>query len=232
MIKLIRSTGIRYLKRLRQVLCQTSITFVLVALLCLSLGIGLAGTYKLSTDLIDKQAGSYAQTVIQNLEETQSMYSQKIVQTLSSIAGVTVSANYHQIAGGIPIPTTYMIELSQQLSQQPNGPKFSIFSDYPFPDRAGGPQDNFQTDALSYLRQNPTETFNRKERIDSRMVFRYAKAIRMKASCVACHNNLSNSPKKDWKVGDVRGVIEVTQPLDSILSVLKENLRQLYTLDV
>ena len=37
----------------------------------------------------------------------------------------------------------------------------------------------------------------------------------MAQACVACHNAHPESPKRDWKVGDVRGMQEVTitQPI-------------------
>ena len=37
----------------------------------------------------------------------------------------------------------------------------------------------------------------------------------MGQACVACHNTHPESPKRDWKVGDVRGIQEVTitQPI-------------------
>ena len=37
----------------------------------------------------------------------------------------------------------------------------------------------------------------------------------MGAACVNCHNTHPESPKRDWKVGDVRGIQEVTitQPI-------------------
>jgi len=37
----------------------------------------------------------------------------------------------------------------------------------------------------------------------------------MGAACVACHNSHPESPKRDWIVGDVRGIQEITisQPI-------------------
>ena len=37
----------------------------------------------------------------------------------------------------------------------------------------------------------------------------------MGKACVDCHNSHPESPKRDWKVGDVRGIQEVTitQPI-------------------
>src|SRR5438046_10334703 len=42
----------------------------------------------------------------------------------------------------------------------------------------------------------------------------YAQARVMERSCVQCHSAHDQSPRKDWKVGDVRGVLEIIRPLD------------------
>jgi class 3 adenylate cyclase len=39
---------------------------------------------------------------------------------------------------------------------------------------------------------------------------RHVTPIIMEGSCVACHNTHPDNPKRDWKVGDVRGIQEVT----------------------
>ena len=49
--------------------------------------------------------------------------------------------------------------------------------------------------------------------IDGEPVVRYAQARIMKQSCVDCHNTHPLSTRKDWKVGDVRGVLEIIRPL-------------------
>jgi hypothetical protein len=35
-----------------------------------------------------------------------------------------------------------------------------------------------------------------------------------KQACVDCHNNREDSPKRNWELGDVRGVLEIIRPLD------------------
>lgn len=44
-------------------------------------------------------------------------------------------------------------------------------------------------------------------------VLRFAQADRMLPTCVACHNHYPGSPRTDWKVGDVRGALEVGLPV-------------------
>ena len=64
------------------------------------------------------------------------------------------------------------------------------------------------------LRQsNGQETVHDFTEIDGEPVVRYAQARIMKQSCVDCHNTHPLSNRKDWKVGDVRGVLEIIRPL-------------------
>ncbi len=54
---------------------------------------------------------------------------------------------------------------------------------------------------------------------------RYATARVMKADCIGCHNQDSNSTKRDWRVGDVAGVLEIIRPLDRDIARTHEGLR-------
>src|ERR1700761_2103093 len=44
---------------------------------------------------------------------------------------------------------------------------------------------------------------------------RLIQPMMMESACVNCHNSHPESPKRDWKVGDVRGIQEVaiSQPI-------------------
>src|SRR4029077_6538125 len=89
------------------------------------------------------------------------------------------------------------------------------YSDYPFPWRKdGGAHDDFEREALRRLRDsNGRETGHDFTEIDGEPVVRYAQARIMKQSCVDCHNTHPSSTRKGWKVGDVRGVLEIIRPL-------------------
>ena len=45
----------------------------------------------------------------------------------------------------------------------------------------------------------------------------------MESACVNCHNSHPESPKRDWKIGDVRGIQEVSiaQPLGANIFAFK-----------
>jgi adenylate cyclase len=56
-------------------------------------------------------------------------------------------------------------------------------------------------------------------------VVRYAQARVMERSCVECHSTHDQSPRKDWQVGDVRGVLEIIRPLDKDEARVSKGLR-------
>jgi class 3 adenylate cyclase len=143
-------------------------------------------------------------------------YGTKIVERVLAHHGATqVLPNYEEVPGAIPIPATLSIELGRVIGEQQSNIVYRFVSDYPFKNRAVHPLDEFEKNSLIALRQNPNQ-----EPIDvSWSLFenrvRHITPILMGASCVSCHNTHPDSPKRDWKVGDVRGIQEVTitQPI-------------------
>ncbi len=120
--------------------------------------------------------------------------------------------------GSIPFPATFSIELADALTDPEAGVTTRLYSDFPFTFRKdGGPRDEFEGLALTKMRfaEDKEEPIISFEEVNGRRSLRYGRAIVMKQSCVDCHNVHPASPKKDWKVGDVRGVRMVTLPLDA-----------------
>ena len=206
------------------------IALILVLLLCIGTGVALSGTFELSADVVDTQALQHARVSVHTVKEAWFLYSQAVVGRLDQLDSVTASPEYHQISGGIPVPATYTIELGERVSATGNGLSFRLISDYPFPNSqvSGGPQNVFEQEALDYLKQNPDQFFYRKDKVEDQLLFRYAEAIPMKASCIDCHNTWPGSPKTDWQIGDVRGILAITQPIDVFVSQAQEGLRSIW----
>jgi class 3 adenylate cyclase len=203
-------------------------TILLLAVLFLAGLIGaLYNMSRLSSDLIQSQAIQSSALYAQAIKEARTLYSGNAVTRAKSIPGISVTHNYLSTPGAIPLPATYLIELSKSISQQNPGMSVRLFSDLPFPWRQdeGGARDEFEQAALAYLRQHPKEQFVRVENFQGRPSLRYAEADVMKPSCVECHNTHPDSPKGDWKVGDVRGVLEITRPLDSFIAQTRSGLQ-------
>jgi len=65
---------------------------------------------------------------------------------------------------------------------------------------------------------------------EGRPALRYVVAWVMKESCLSCHNKGEGSPKSGWKVGDVRGALEIIRPLDRDADRARAGLRGTFVL--
>jgi adenylate cyclase len=175
---------------------------------------------QLSEDLLSHQASDMNSLIT----SVRSYYAKNVVaRVLSSPGSTQVVHNYQDIPGAIPIPATLSLELGKVINEQQHNITYRFVSDYPFRGRAPHELDQFEQNALAALRQNPQQhpTEVTWSLFTDRV--RYVVPIIMAEACVACHNKHPDSPKRDWKVGDVRGIQEIviSQPIATNLLSFK-----------
>ncbi|MEP2532781.1 adenylate/guanylate cyclase domain-containing protein [Shimia sp.] len=152
------------------------------------------------------------------LNSVRSYYSANVVARVLGSDDETVALHdYRTVDGAIPIPATLSIELGEAISEQNRGLAYRFVSDHPFSNREDYELTAFETDALKIFRD---ETDTRDMLIDEiGNIFDHqmflATPVRMAQTCVDCHNSHVNSPKRDWQIGDVRGlqIVHVRQPI-------------------
>jgi hypothetical protein len=190
-----------------------------VALITLSL---------LSARLVRSIALESAAQQAELLEEATREYSRNVQRVEN--ARFTVNKTVPPTPGTVPlsIPATFLHDVGRQLGETGRtGVKVRQYSDYPFPWRIdGGPRDEFERDALRRLRRGTGQTaVHEFTEVGGQRVVRYARARVMERSCVECHGTHDQSPRRDWQVGDVRGVLEVIRPLDRDEARVRQALR-------
>ncbi len=197
-------------------------TGALVALLLAALPLAVWLDLKNLSDAALRRQASDLNSVISSVR---SYYASNVVGRVLAHPGTTqVVHNYETIPGAIPIPATLSLELGKVISEQQQNITYRFVSDFPFKDRAPHQLDDFEQSSLQSLRENPGQK-NIVEATNSafRDRVRLVAPIVMGAACVSCHNTHPDSPKRDWKVGDVRGIQEVSisQPLAANLFSFK-----------
>ena len=156
-----------------------------------------------------------ARNYIQSFESFRTLYTSEVVETVRK-EGIEVTHDYDQKKGAIPLPATLSRELAEHIARETqNGLELRLFSIYPFPWRKDLHKtlDHFEKDAFVAINKNKENPFYRIEDQNGKKVARYAKADVMREACVSCHNNHPQTPKSDWKVGDLRGILEVSFPI-------------------
>lgn len=212
---------------MKNVLCGQERTIIVVVLL---FSLAMAGLlwqmFSLSEDLARGLVLQGAELQSVTLEEIRKYYSSEIVARLGHIDGLEITHDYKAKNNAIPLPATMSIELGKRLSERVAGLQVRLYSNHPYPSRIdGGPRDAFEREAIDWLTQHPDQAYYRFEQAGSGWRLRYAKADLMQASCVECHNSHPASPKKDWREGDVRGVLEVVRPMTDSLSHVREQMQ-------
>ncbi|NRA21235.1 MAG: DUF3365 domain-containing protein [Oceanospirillaceae bacterium] len=148
------------------------------------------------------------------ISEFRSLYTSEVI-TPAMKAGIEVSHDYFLKDNAIPLPATLSLLLSEKMREHGLAISTNLYSLYPFPWRKknGGLRDDFEKAAWQALSINPKEPYYRIKEIDGVLTIRYAIADTLKPLCVSCHNTHPQSPKTNWNVGDLRGVLEVSAPL-------------------
>ncbi|MES2153451.1 MAG: adenylate/guanylate cyclase domain-containing protein [Pseudomonadota bacterium] len=122
----------------------------------------------------------------------------------------TLTHDYENIVGAIPIPATLSLELGRVIADKQSNLGYRFVSDLPFRGRSPHPLDAFELQSLAALRANPDQppiVLATSSGLTSRV--RLISPVIMTAACVQCHNSHPDSPKRDWKIGQVRGLQEV-----------------------
>ncbi len=186
------------------------IFWVLVAFLLLSGGtifyLVQAHTAEVRLKILLESARSNAHLIT----TVQNFYSKEVVARVADVDTVKVSHDFRNAPATIPLPATLMIELAKEFTASGAQSSFRLISDYPFPARQPRTLSAFDKEALAALVTGTQNEFFADSEQNGTAQFNYATPIVMSESCVACHNRRGDSPKRDWKVGDVRGALVVS----------------------
>ncbi|MER8815575.1 adenylate/guanylate cyclase domain-containing protein [Mesorhizobium sp. M0965] len=167
-------------------------------------------------DLSERMLRRQASEISRIIDEMRGFYGSDVVgRVLQANGAVTATHNYRDVPGAIPIPATLSIELGKRISAHDGSVKYRFVSDLPFKGRAPHQLDAFERNAILALRANPKEPIIEVSGSLFDRQVRAAAPVVMGQVCVTCHNSHPDSPKTDWKVGDVRGIqeISVNQPI-------------------
>jgi class 3 adenylate cyclase len=196
-------------------------TGLLIAVLLAALPLAVWLDLKNLADTALRRQASDLNSVISSVR---AYYASNVVGRVLAHPGETqVVHNYESVPGAIPIPATLSLELGKVISEQQQNIAYRFVSDYPFKNRAPHVLDDFETSSLQSLREDPSRKLVEATSSAFHDRVRFITPVVMGPACVACHNAHPESPKHDWKVGDVRGIQEVSisQPIAANLFSFK-----------
>jgi len=122
------------------------------------------------------------------------------------------SVSYHNTKGAIPLPATFVREVAESLGEAA-GYRTDLLSKWPVNSkkRLGS---ELQQRAWDALEKDPQTPYREYVGVDEGVELHYFTAdVAGVAACVSCHNGHPDSPKKDFKLGDLMGLLVVEVPV-------------------
>ncbi len=187
-------------------------------------------------DIIEQSIAIGSNTVEQ-YKKIRAYYTKNVVVPVKKSHALRINYDHEGRDDTIPLPATMIHDLSKIISESDNGIKLKLYSNYPFPNRASRKLDSFAKEALARFEGGNYDTYAKEGVVDGKAVVRVAIPDFMVAdACVKCHNSRPDTPKNDWKLGDVRGALEVIVPIEKRIesshSVIKTTVGWVIVLEI
>ena len=151
----------------------------------------------------------YVHSVVQ---ADRTFYQTEIVDRMMKRGMVFPSENW-RVDGDLPLPAQFVLETGRLVGEQPNWIRFRLISSWPI-NKKNNPSTEFERTALTKILVNTDRPYTGVTTAGRARVFQALypdKALSSK--CADCHNVHPESPKRDFKAGDVMGGMLVTIPL-------------------
>ncbi len=141
-------------------------------------------------------------------------YVQNIVRKVKAGSDMKPAIDHKNNPNAFPLPATMIHDISALLKDK--GTTVKLYSAYPFPNRKSRVLDEFQSSAWDFLNKNPDSVYVKEVERNGKYIVRVAVADKMVAQgCVNCHNTHPDTPKNGWKLGDVRGILEINSDISN-----------------
>ena len=162
----------------------------------------------------------HSKNAVERLQMEREYYTLSVVRDVKKFAPqLSFDYNHEGVNGKLPFPTTTIHDLSRMYSKR-SDVKFTLYSEYPFLNRKDRVLTPFQKEALKMVKKNGG-IYYKKDFVNGMPVLRVAVADYMvQQACVDCHNShkLKNWPSGKWKLGDMRGVLEISTPMETAMA--------------
>jgi hypothetical protein len=152
---------------------------------------------------------NYVHSVIQ---ADRTFYTTDVVERMQMRGIVVASENWRETSR-LPLPAQFLMEAGRLVAEQPNGIRFRLISSWAI-NKKNRPTTEFERTGLTEILVNPDRPYTGVTTESGTPVFQALypdKAVSQ--TCVGCHNAHPNSPKRDFKPGDIMGGIILAIPL-------------------
>jgi hypothetical protein len=141
------------------------------------------------------------------------VYTKKVVNRLVKEDKVIKASEHWEDDKALPLPAQ-MFRFGAELVAEKGAPfSYSLLSLWPI-NKQNAPKTDAEKEGLQYIADNPGQNFYKEEELGG---VKYFTAVypdpAVAPACVDCHNDHKDTPKSDFKIGDIMGGVVIRIPL-------------------
>lgn len=167
----------------------------------------------------DKSDGLAPQDVADMLhtvmEADRTVYTRQVVNRLMVQEKVIKASEHFKDDKTLPLPAQMFRFGAELTSEKTNKFSYSLQSLWPV-NKQNAPRTEVEKKGLSFVADHKDKNYYAEEELGGKKYFTAIYAdVAVAQACVSCHNDHTDTPKSDFKLGDVMGAVVIRIPLDN-----------------
>ena len=147
------------------------------------------------------------------MESDRIVYTKQVVNRLQNEEGVIKASEHWKDDKALPLPAQMFRMGSEMVAEKKVGFSYALLSMWPV-NKQNKPKTEVETAGLKFVVDNKGQNYYGEETLGETKYFTAVYADNAVApACVKCHNGHKDSPRKDFKLGDVMGGVVLRIPL-------------------
>ena len=147
------------------------------------------------------------------MESDRTVYTRKVVNRLAVKEKVIKATEYHDDDKSLPLPAQMFRFGAEMVAEKTDKFRYSLLSVWPI-NKQNAPRTDIEKAGLEFVAANKGQNFYGEETLGGKKYFTAVYADTAVAqACVSCHNEHKDTPRKDFKMGDVMGGVVIRIPM-------------------
>lgn len=149
------------------------------------------------------------------MESDRIVYTKQVVNRLQNKENVIKASEHWEDDKALPLPAQMFRMGAEMVAEKDKGFTYALLSMWPV-NKQNVPKTEVEKTGLQFVADNKGKNYYGEEELGGTKYFTAVYADTAVAeACVKCHNEHKDSPRRDFKLGDVLGGVVVRIPLDS-----------------
>jgi hypothetical protein len=147
------------------------------------------------------------------IEADRATYAEQVVNRLQNVEKVLTASEHFKEEKTLPLPSQ-MLRMSAKRVQEKGPFRYALISEWAI-NKANLPKTDFEREGLAAAAKTPDQPYGRYQSTGGQRYFMALYADRaVSQACVECHNHHPQSPRHDFKQGEVMGGVVIALPVE------------------